>query len=635
MADKNITTVNEISSVDDSDKVFVNDGNTLKQITVTNLMKKAPASSGGSGTPGKDGREIEIQNSGTAIQWRYVGEEVWKDLVQLSEITGATPNLQIGTVQTLEPEQQATASISGTPENPLLNLGIPKGYDGTEEILERTAFLTDAGREEKQSMISFIDDDCRVETYNLLFKQVIEPLSVPYTVSCPPDVLNDLEGQYMTTDQLLEMYSAGVSVSSHHLRQYNMNQFGSSEEYNSDLVSCTQEFKNIGIKDVISVSYPQGIVVDDYINTVKKHYQMGFTVSRGINKIPYESYFMKRCEVFPTNNMYTLEDAKKLVDEVVASGGWLIFMTHAWYSTFNVDTLKELVLYIQDCGVDIVDINTAIKSTGNIMEIGKFQKPLTDMSTPFTVVDSKGAVWTNTLHLVKRSEVNVDIIDVGYHVGYYLTVNGNTMQHSDTLRTISDPVTASAGEVYRLTCSAVYTNALYVIYDSTGGVLEAKQPDSNVAEAINGDTVLTDYEVTMPEGTASFRVSSNRNIQPEGYVIKKIEPVQDDTGEGGILGGSANIPRQEMQDTDTTITLDPNKLYVFPEMTSLTVTLAEPSNTNVANEYHFFFTSGATATTLTLNDVLSDAYSIEANMKYEVRILEGVAYIKGVATGEA
>ena len=115
---------------------------------------------GGSGTPGKDGREIEIQNNGIAIQWRYVGDEEWTDLVQLSEITGApgqkgdtgpqgpvgpagkdgeqgpegdtgaTPNIQIGTVQTLEPGQQATASMTGTPENPLLNLGIPKGEKG-------------------------------------------------------------------------------------------------------------------------------------------------------------------------------------------------------------------------------------------------------------------------------------------------------------------------------------------------------------------------------------------------------------------------------------------------------------------------------------------------------------------------
>ena len=44
--------------------------------------------------------------------------------------TGATPNIQIGTVQTLDPGQQATARITGTPENPLLNLGIPKGEKG-------------------------------------------------------------------------------------------------------------------------------------------------------------------------------------------------------------------------------------------------------------------------------------------------------------------------------------------------------------------------------------------------------------------------------------------------------------------------------------------------------------------------
>lgn len=44
--------------------------------------------------------------------------------------TGATPNLQIGTVTTLESGSNATASITGTTENPLLNLGIPKGDTG-------------------------------------------------------------------------------------------------------------------------------------------------------------------------------------------------------------------------------------------------------------------------------------------------------------------------------------------------------------------------------------------------------------------------------------------------------------------------------------------------------------------------
>ena len=129
-----------------------------------------------------------------------------------------------------------------------------------------------------------------------------------------------------------------------------------------------------------------------------------------------------------------------------------------------------------------------------------------------------------------------------------------------------------------------------------------------------------------------------------GKAISKTDedvPVAVDPSTGQLFvptypeSASADIPRQEMQNTDTTVTIEPNKLYIFPEMSSLTVTLGTPSDTNVANEYHFFFTSGATATTLTLNDVLSDAYSVEANMKYEVSILEGVAYIKGVATGAA
>ena len=58
--------------------------------------------------------------------------------------TGATPNLTIGTVETLEPSESATASITGTPENPVLNLGIPQGERG-EVTLEEfyKAFPTD------------------------------------------------------------------------------------------------------------------------------------------------------------------------------------------------------------------------------------------------------------------------------------------------------------------------------------------------------------------------------------------------------------------------------------------------------------------------------------------------------------
>ena len=61
---------------------------------------------------------------------------------------GATPNIQIGDVTTLRPDQQATASITGTPENPLLNLGIPQGQAGGEgtwdELYNDTITLEEA-----------------------------------------------------------------------------------------------------------------------------------------------------------------------------------------------------------------------------------------------------------------------------------------------------------------------------------------------------------------------------------------------------------------------------------------------------------------------------------------------------------
>lgn len=52
---------------------------------------------------------------------------------------GITPNIQIGDVTTLEPDEQATVTRTGTDEEPLLNFGIPKGQKGDPgEVTEDT-----------------------------------------------------------------------------------------------------------------------------------------------------------------------------------------------------------------------------------------------------------------------------------------------------------------------------------------------------------------------------------------------------------------------------------------------------------------------------------------------------------------
>lgn len=83
---------------------------------------------------------------------------------------------------------------------------------------------------------------------------------------------------------------------------------------------------------------------------------------------------------------------------------------------------------------------------------------------------------------------------------------------------------------------------------------------------------------------------------------------------------TGGIERIEKLATDTTVTLEPNKLYIFPEMESLTYTLGEGTG-----EVHFIFRSGATATRVVHPDGVNiGSFSVDANKIYEVSILEGL-----------
>ena len=90
---------------------------TVQKIVDDYLKANPPAA-------GKDGITPTIGSNGN---W-YIGDT---DTGKPSRgENGAVPDIQIGTVTTLPAGSDATASMGGTAENPLLNLGIPKGADG-------------------------------------------------------------------------------------------------------------------------------------------------------------------------------------------------------------------------------------------------------------------------------------------------------------------------------------------------------------------------------------------------------------------------------------------------------------------------------------------------------------------------
>ena len=87
----------------------------------------AAGASGKDGSPGADGKDGITPTIGKNGNW-YLGSTDTGNPSRGED--GAVPDIQIGTVTTLPAGSDATASMGGTAENPLLNLGIPRGADG-------------------------------------------------------------------------------------------------------------------------------------------------------------------------------------------------------------------------------------------------------------------------------------------------------------------------------------------------------------------------------------------------------------------------------------------------------------------------------------------------------------------------
>lgn len=151
---------------------------------------------------------------------------------------------------------------------------------------------------------------------------------------------------------------------------------------------------------------------------------------------------------------------------------------------------------------------------------------------------------------------------------------------------------------------------------------------------------------TVPAGPAGPRGKDGRGIT--SVTIKTDGHLQIDysdgtnvdagevVGEKGLDGASGVPVRVEKTAADTVVELEPNKLYIFPEMASLTYTLATPADTSIANEYHFVFRSGATATELVhpANVSVPDGFVVDKNKIYEISILEGCLAYQSWAVSE-
>lgn len=119
------------------------------------------------------------------------------------------------------------------------------------------------------------------------------------------------------------------------------------------------------------------------------------------------------------------------------------------------------------------------------------------------------------------------------------------------------------------------------------------------------------------------------------YILIRIEATSDVKVVQNAIELDDYVIKYENDNATVTSTIQSNRLYVYTQPQTLNITLATPTNNEIANEYHFIFTSGATATNFTIKNqdgsaILHEDYTIEPNTKYEVSVLENMLYIRGL-----
>ena len=276
------------------------------------------------------------------------------------------------------------------------------------------------------------------------------------------------------------------------------------------------------------------------------------------------------------------------------------------------NTTKKVVLTLQSGST--VEFSVADLVSGLQSEITSTNKLSADLiadgMTNKVVTASEKTTWNGKQDALTNADVLTGITSTKVSNWDNAATNSHTHSNKSVLDGISstditnwNSKTDNVGTVTGVKMNGTTNNPTNGVVD-LGTVITAHQDISGKQDklisgtnikTINGESVLGSGDIAISSGASS-------SAYPE---------VNHGTG-------------------DTTFTLTPNTFHVWDEVTSLTLNFGSGIS-GVANEYLFQFTSGSTATSLTLPDDIKwandNAPTIEANMIYQVSVLRGLASV--------
>lgn len=704
----------------DTYTIYLTDESTYT-FTVTNGKDGNP---GAKGDPGEDGITPTIGENGN---W-YLGEtDTGKpsrgergDPGQKGDPgekgdpgqTGATPDIQIGTVQTLEPGRQATASMTGTPENPVLNLGIPKGEKGdpgegseaepyTLPIMSDTQLGGGKAVEKTDEDVPVAVDSGTgqlfVPAYPELTKDV-EVIMPEYTNKIPSSV--DAEGGIYNKRGI----KSGHSLNSSGSEIENPNTYTTGfipvkkgdiiriqdpgqSDFDTTLVMAlyqqlTDSSQNIG-KNVGDISGNElygnvsisGNILTWNTSNIGYYFWENFsylratvhsadaiiTVNEEIKETKkYEKHLIPDVKVSEENMTFDISHPSLSGKNVVVFGDSIIGMVRDSTSvTAYLSKYTGATVY----NVGFGGCRMSVHPTNGYAAFSMWALSDAITSRNYDVQDAQVSsgedYFSEQLSVLKSLQFDkVDYIVIHYGTNDFggnvkIDDDGdldNTSTLCGALRYSLDKIISKYPNI-RIFVSV----PIYRMWEEAGAEVYENTNSNTLSECVDAlINVAIEYHLPVIDGYNALGINSNN----ANYYLSDGTHLSNSGREmfGNFIGGKLieqgnsifpNYPKdtsdaskitvEQMQNTDTEVTLPgstPYDLYIFPEMAELAVTIAD-ANTDV----HFFFDSGATATVFSLQSqdrerIYTDAYSIDANMRYEVSVLHNVAYIKGVSMSE-
>lgn len=568
--------------------VFQVIGATYKLVRVAVSLLK-----GLDGTNGVDGREVELQVSSTAIQWRYSGTTGWTDLIQLSELkgekgdkgdTGDTGDKgdQIVLRKTSTAIQWKYDSEEDTAYRDLILLADikgDKGDTGNTPILE-TVEVTN-GETPSGTFTKTGDDESGNPKYKL-------SLVVQKGKDGQPPIF-----EQGTTTTVSPDTEASVEVVAN----------GTSEEGNP--------------KYVLNFSIPKGRDGQDGQGSGNVYIEpTGLLASKKYLFQPSHSNSANGTfvEYVEPNNFPEAPDDGKAYGRNGQTKSWVANPTKVSElendSKFvNETKLTESLKGKADTTAIPTNVSQLTNDSGYLTDAPKDDKQYARKNGAWAEVEDAG---TQYLDLSIFSETKGTLSEEDYQK----IVNAYNNKTNIGFVNIQN----GALILYGSLSISFYFQASYIIniYRTHGGNAGQITLASGYA-IVNIESHSFESNIkTLIDSMLSLETSGSgtKALTDNGQYAEFASPTKV------VSGGSGTVTKR----------LSPNTYYEFGECTKLTITLAAEIS-GILNEYMFEFVSGSTATTLSLPASVSwmggKAPTIEANKTYQCSIVNNIAVIGG------